>query len=385
MRNQTITLKLTRRADGRWQKKIDGKVRYFGDASTSESDARKMLLDFLTLREADRPIPSHVAATVQMVCERFIARCKRCVTDGELTRSTFLDYEIAVAEFAGFVGPTIRVADLTADLFGRFRAKLAKRLGHYALDRNIQAVRTMFKWAFDNNVIATQPRYGDRFKKTRAADRGQEQAAKREARGEKRFTGDELRRLLDASTDTPELRLFILLGLNAGFYSIDCSDLRWSEVKIVGGQMIVDRLRGKTKRRQKFVCWPEVRELIESRPRSGKRVFLTRHGNAWNRDGIDSISLAFNRLRKRAGVTRPGMGFSVLRHTHTSAVGGLVDRNAASVVRGHQIADITRHYDFPSVERLRRITDHARQVLLPSNHRSKKSIGRTSRAKTRDR
>lgn len=362
MRKQAETLTLTRRSDGRFCKKIGGTIHYFG---RDEEKARQALLDFYQLKGVSSPSERPDRTTVQGAGEAFLARQQQRVDDGDLSKGTFDDYDVAISEFAGHVGPDVRVSDLRADQFGAFRAHLAKRLGTGALDRNIQAVRTMFKWAYDNRVIDAVPRYGDRFHKSKASDRGQEQAVKIEKHGHRVFSTNELRAILKHEKCSGDLRTFILLGLNAGFYSKDCSDLDWSEIRIEGRDMIVDRYRVKNSRPQRFICWPEVRAAIEAkRAKKSGRVFLTVFDNPWNEGTKDAIGQQFDALLESADVKRKGLGFGALRHTHISAVGALGDLNAARRVRGHQIREIERHYDTPSIKRLRAVTSLARQALL---------------------
>jgi hypothetical protein len=57
------------------------------------------------------------------------------------------------------------VDDLAADDFEALRAKLAKRLGIHGLSREVQQVRTIFKYAFDAGLIERPVRFGPTFKR----------------------------------------------------------------------------------------------------------------------------------------------------------------------------------------------------------------------------
>jgi hypothetical protein len=146
---------------------------------------------------------------------------------------------------------------------------------------------------------------------------------------------------------------------------------------------LIDTDRTKTEVRRKFILWPETVLLVDEfrRKRTGvaDRIFMTAHGRPWVREKvhrakgliakstyIDSINMLFGRVLRSHKIKRRGMGFGALRHTHISAVGDHPDRNAARLVRGHKIEGIESHYDFPSIKRIKAVTDLARRRLLPA-------------------
>jgi integrase len=352
-----LTLRLCKRKDGRYCKWINGRMVYFG---RDERLARAMLLDLVRRQtlghlEPDQQVPLHELA------DHYHAACQLRISDGTMQARTLDDYTGAIREFLRSVGRTRLVSSLGADDFSLFRSALARRLGCYALDRNIVSIRRMFRWAAENRVIDREPIYGSGFRVSSRADKRFAQAKHESDHGPRVFNLPEIDAILDAAREP--MRTMILLGLNCGMYSIDCSDLLWSDIREVDGVTMIDRRRAKTGVVQRAPLWPEVLQSLGIR-RVG-RVFSTRRGNAWNRrNGTDSIAMEFGKMRHRAGVTRAGLGFGALRHTHVSAVSELPDINACRMVRGHQILGIESHYDFPSLERLLAVTSHARSKIL---------------------
>ncbi|MEO8165425.1 MAG: hypothetical protein ABI619_08510, partial [Betaproteobacteria bacterium] len=109
---------------------------------------------------------------------------------------------------------------------------------------------------------------------------------------------------------TERMRLFLLLGLNCGFTQIDISTLHRNHFDRKTN--VIDRLRNKTKHhihptRQVFNLWPETNALLLKNANTSSELILrTESGNELltrriNDDGsvteIDSIRLAFDRLR----------------------------------------------------------------------------------------
>lgn len=403
-------MRLAARPDGRFAKVIDGQYHYFGSNGNRDSALRE-LADFIRLRDrgiGERPQPAVGPATVAVVCQAFIDNRNTKLTEGAIGRGTFDDYRVAVEEFADAVGANVLVDDLVPADFARVRDKWAVRLGSWALDRNVQAVRTMFRWAGKHRLIDREPFWGDSFGKVIATERRREARDKVGQRGHRQFTRDELVKLIfgvkDDKRDVPPLRgqflAMVCLGLNAGMYSKDVSDLRRHDLKQEGKVLLIESHREKTGVPRRAPLWPETAQAIKNLPppcvrheRDADRVFTTAHGHPWNRNGIDSISMMFARRLRELGIKRPGIGFGTLRHTHVSAVGDHPDLVAARLVRAHKITTIEGHYDTPSLARLLAVTNLARKRLLPASPATSKSKGRrgegsakrTARAKTRGR
>jgi integrase len=362
-----ITLKLTARADGRFAKRIDGQYFVWPDEET----ARAAVIELARRRElgvSDSTVP----ATPTDPPLRTIANLFRAARKPHVQPGTWDDYETAIDGFLVIVGKYRFASSLRPNDFAQVREKWDGTLGPWKLDNRVQSVRSMFRWACKTaRLIDREPWYGDAFHKSKASDKRRVARQGVAERGERKFTTAELRKILDA-VDGP-LRAFVLLGLNGGMYAADIAQLVPADFHTEGRFQLIDNDRIKTGVRRKFILWPETIDALRACRRGTDRMFMTFHGNPWVNGETNSIALLFGRLLNGLGIKRRGVGFGALRHTHVSAVGGHHDHNAASVVRGHLIAGITVHYDFPDVKRLKAITDLARARLVTSALRQSSS------------
>lgn len=389
--------RLTPEKDGRFCKRVRGVLYHFGrdhdhDLALREwLKAKPLLLAGKRLeRAAERP----VLMTVNYVKEHFLKNCGDRVKDKTLRGGTFDDYDRAADEFAAHVGGGRDPDDLAPDDFASIRAAWAARMGPWSLDRHVQAVRTMFNHALTYRLIARAPFYGNSFHKSSEADKRAAGREREKTGGARIFSDEELIKILAAAAGN--LRAMILLGLNAGMYAADISLLTWSSIRREGGQRIIDFDRRKTGGvHWKFPLWPEtvaalaqVRRIQRRRkkfrePRVAAHadlIFRTLHGRPYHRENtlvaesgrvsksiaIDTIGQEFRKLLERLKIKRAGVSFGALRHTHITAVGDHVDERAARRVRGHKVKGIEKHYDKIPIERLKQVTDLARQRLLRS-------------------
>jgi len=360
MRN--YTLKLSRRADGRFQKKIDGKLYYFGDRNTTEDEAQKLLLRFLSSRSQPVREPDP-GITVIEAANAYAFACENRVADGLILSTTFDDYREAIQRFIDTVGKSATVTGLTPDDFARFRAKSEKRYNAWAFDREIQSVRTMFNWCYESRLIDRLPMYGKQFVKSTKAKKREERAIK----GYRGFSRASIDKLLTVNDD---MKAFILLALNSGMYSIDIANLKFGDIQNVNGIWCVKSYREKTKALRMFPLWQEIVDLIRPgiKRKSDRLIFTTVFGTVLNnRVGWDVIAKRFQRLKRRLQI-KDGSGFGGLKHTHIQAISDHPDKIAAAVVRGHVIDGILDHYDLPTVERLKSVTDLAYDRLIKKSN-----------------
>jgi integrase len=128
-----------------------------------------------------------------------------------------------------------------------------------------------------------------------------------------------------------------------------------SALKLDEGE--VDFPRPKTAIDRRAFLWPEtiqaVREVLAHRPRAkdpadADLVFLNTRGAPWITVGekgrSDNVTYQFCQLLKKAGLHRPGLGFSCLRHTSWTQVDVLPDKVAIDLVMGHGEVKMVKHY-----------------------------------------
>lgn len=399
-----LTLSVTKRADGRVCKRIDGRLRIWADLEA----ARKEIINLIALREgqgaaasATQPGPQ-AGISIRTVLNLFLEDREARMIDGRITKGTFLKYKDAIESFAAGVDNWKPAQDdslflmkrecpvglLTPAHFRHIRSQQARGRGACSLDVRIQCVRTGFRWAWEvARLIASPPHYGDDYHKPTKADKRADKRAGEDDRGEHRFTPRELGKLLKSPKLTGAIKAMVWLSLNSGMYAADCAELRWSDVRKEGKPWVVDTYREKTQVRQKFVLWAETKAAMDVwRALCPKAkadlpmdlVFVTRHGGAWvhetiRRDkngrveggsNINSVSLIFNKLLHSLGIKRQGVGFGAFRHTHVSAAARHPDMNARMVVRGHKIEGIESHYDYQNLSVLKSVTDLVYQSLI---------------------
>jgi integrase len=361
------TLHLTPHPSGCWQKRIDGKLYYFGTKGGSKQGAVDELIEFLRRRNAgEQPAAKGRELTLNELASLYAESCERRVSAGSMQRDTWAEYDRVINDFVSILGEAVRVSALSPD---RFREVVDRWKGYGAVRRGnqVQVIRTMFNWAGpQGEKLCEIPRYGP-FRKPDFAEVRAERYARERQHGQHRFAPDELKAMLAAASG--RLRCWILLGLNGGMYSIDIADLRRSDVRKEGKLLLIDTLRRKTSVPRCTPLWPETAKALAPFLRGrGEFLFTTIHGNPFNQrdNNTDSIGQEFREFVQALGIHREGVGFGAFRHTHVSAANAHHDVDARVLVRGHTIGGVDAHYDFPSIQRLRSVTDLVYAVLIRS-------------------
>jgi hypothetical protein len=183
-----------------------------------------------------------------------------------------------------------------------------------------------------------------------------------------------LRRLLDACT--PRVRLYVLLGLNCGFYQQDISDLHHNDLVVIDGKPAIWRKRSKSAHQNDFHVltwlWPETYELLlsESAPKENAhgRILLNSHGDILVREeqrgeaGTDAISRAYNRMREDIGVDLSLRQLRKIGWNKIKAITG--NEDMAKLWSGQAVAGVSRFYDRADYQPLLAPVEAYRQVLI---------------------
>jgi integrase len=387
---------LTPHASGAWQKKIRGKIHYFGkwarrvngklervqgDGWKEALEAYKAVAD--DLHAGRTPRVKGDGLTVNDLCNRFLTAKVRKQESGELGLRMFAEYKEITDLIVAAFGGTRLVEDLAADDFEKLRADMAARWGPVRLGNAITRVKSVFKYATDNVLIDRAPRYGGEFKKPNKAVLRRHRAQN----GEKMLEAGQLRAMVQgalvAGEEGPELvragaqlKAMILLGLNAGFGNHDCATLPRSALDLDAGW--VDFPRPKTGIARRCPLWPEtvaaIREALAGRPApkdeaDADLVFLQPSGRRWVRNTeksrTDNVSVHFCELLKKLGLHRDGLGFYTLRHVFRTVADAARDPVAIDLIMGHTDPSMGGHYR-ERVEdgRLRAVAEHVRQWLF---------------------
>jgi integrase len=382
---------LTPHPSGAWQKKIRGKIHYFGRWAKRvngklvriEGDGWKEALEEYKavaddLHAGRTPRVQSDGLTVADLCNRFLTAKQRQYEAGEITPRMFEptadpkkpkgEYPATTDRLIATFGGSRLVDDLAADDFEALRDEMAKQYGPVRLGNEIQKVRTVFKYAFESGLIDRPVRYGPQFKKPSASVLRRHRAQQ----GVKLFTADEIRRLLGGAES--QLRAMILLGVNCGFGMADCGRLPLSVLDF--DNTIIDFPRPKTGIARRCPLWSEtvaaLQEWLNIR-REPKEdaykslVFLTAQGRPWHKENMSGpLPFKFGRLLKSLEINgRKGLGFYTLRHVFRTVADESKDQPAVDFIMGHVDASMAGHYrERIDDRRLRAVADHVRAWLF---------------------
>jgi hypothetical protein len=165
--------------NGQWAKKILGKLHYFGlwnDWQAALKTYQEQRDDPRAGRKPRRR--GDERSTLRHLFNSFLTTKKLLLDAGEITARTFADYKATTDRLAGVFDLNRPIEDLGADDFEQLRATLAKSWGPVALGNEIQRVRVVFKYAYDNGLIDHPVRYGQAFKRPSRKTLRQARAAK---------------------------------------------------------------------------------------------------------------------------------------------------------------------------------------------------------------
>ena len=189
---------LTAHPAGYWCKKIRGRLYYFGPWDDPDGAEKKYLEQKDDLHAGRKPREDTEGLTVKQLANALLDAKQTLVDAGELSPRTWEGYKDACDLIVGAFGKSRLVSDLRPDDFASLRKRLTTNRGPHWLGNTIQYIRSIFKYAFDSDLIPTPLRFGPGFKrptkKTFRVHRAQQ--------GPKLFTAEEIRRLLD-SAGTP--------------------------------------------------------------------------------------------------------------------------------------------------------------------------------------
>lgn len=384
------TFPLTAHPNGQWCKKVRGKVHFFGIWAEPETALNRYLTLAVDLHSGRQPHNSTVSAeglTVKETCNAYLNWQKDKMEANEIGERWFEDCRSILKGFAKSLGNNRLVADLRPDDFQQYRNRQAKGLGVHALTREITVVRSVFKYAYESDLIDRPMKFGTGFSAPSAAMKRKAKAQVERQHGKKLFRKEELLSILNSSG--PLLKAAVLLGLNGGFGNLDCAKLPISAIDFEVG--VIEYSRPKTGVRRIVPLWPETTDalrkiLTDERPKpadekSAKLALLLPTGRpfvrqivARSKNGgpnrisrLDLLSRQFTELLKELKIHRNGIGFYALRHTFRTWADAAKDQHAVHLIMGHAIPGMSGIYvEEISIDRLRAVADHVRSKLWPS-------------------
>ena len=135
------------------------------------------------------------------------------------------------------------------------------------MSNHISAIKAMYHWAVDNEIIDTAPNL-------KAIKKISPQKIEKPI-----FTVTQLNKLLDSANT--QMKAMIWLGLNCGFGCTDCAELKWENFDLKKARVCFPR--GKTGISRNLPLWPETVQVLQQVQKSGELVFYTSRGNPWVR------------------------------------------------------------------------------------------------------
>ncbi len=355
-------------ASGQWSKKIRGKSHYFGPWSDPDAALVKYLDQREDLLAGRTPRAARDGLIMRDLVNSFLSAKRYLVDTGEIAATSWVDYHRACGRALAVFGKTRLVDDLAAEDFAQLRKEFSKTLGPVALGNEVQRIRGLFRWGYDEAQIDKPVRYGQSFKRP-----SRNVLRKNRNAGEKRlFEAHEIRAMIDAAG--PQLEAMILLGINCGFGNSDCATLPNGALDLKQGW--VDYPRPKTGVSRRCPLWPETVEALvlaaSKRPKArdkadGGLAFITRRGLRWSKESSSNpISAETGKLLRKLGIQRRGVNFYSLRHTFQTIGDAARDPIATRHIMGHAESanDMSAIYrEDVDDDRLRAVTDHVRAWL----------------------
>ena len=316
-------------SNGQWCKTFKGEKHYFGPWDDPQG-ALKVWKEFEAkhvLGMQPKTSNDSGGATVVGMVTGFLDSKQNKVDRGDLSPRTLNQYVIAGRWLVDGIGRHRLIETIGPADFTKLRNSFPANWGTVFSDARIMHVRTMFKWAYDNDVIDRPVKYGSDWSKTPKKRVRLEQQAKQG----KEFTKKETLALLEAAQ--PQIKAMILLGLNAGYGNLDCARLRTTDVKGVW----LDVPRGKTGQKRRCWLWQETRDALKAvmREHDGEEpLFKTAAGNLWVDEdtGRNNLTKEFLKLRKRTDCNRKGVGFYSFRHMTETIASDAPVKNVQPVI-----------------------------------------------------
>lgn len=367
---------------GQWMKKFKGKQYYFGADPNAAIKLYLSQKDHL-IAGVDPPTENADISVRDLVNHYLVHREQdrdsKKTSTSYITDRTFSEYKDTGSVMVA-LWDRRSVAMLRPMDFATLRHKLDSGSPD-RLRRRMTNVRSIFKWGRSVGLINADVKFGDEFD---LADKSQLRKAK----------ANRKEPILDAVTINtalaaawPQMKAFILLGINCGFYSKDINDLKNSYVD----REFIQFAREKTGIDRRCWLWPETREAIAAAkaPENAEdRMFLSKRGNPLHvphgLNRTDLIACNWTELKKMIGLKRENSGFKCFRHTFRTEADGAKDPEAVRLVMGHTDGSVGEFYRHRfDDERLIAVAQHVRHWLLGTAAETKTSKKPTKKAAKR--
>jgi integrase len=375
---------LTPHQNGQFCKKILGKIHYFGTVDDPDKALANYHQHSAGLHSGHvSSVPKSIRAiTLRELANEFLNAAAAKRDAGRLSKRTFSDYYRVCEQVIGVLGRDFPVAAITREHFNDVHRCLSEGVSPTTLDGRIGITRSLFKFAYDEELIEQPLRL-------KALPRPEKRVLRvdRAKRGRRHFVASEIRAMLDAAS--VPMRAMILLGINCGLGNTDIARLTKNAIDLE--RQWLDYPRPKTGVDRKCPLWPEttaaINAAIQEQLKRGPvgedlkhLLFVTRKGHPFVRSEEkvddrgkpsvtehDAIATSFKRLMEKKGIVTGGLGFYGLRRSLETIGGETGHQVAVDHIMGHAPASgdmgaVYRQHVAESA--LRSVTDYVRAWLF---------------------
>lgn len=375
---------LTPHRNGQFCKKIRGKLYYFGTVADPEQALANYHRHCEGLHAGHvNHVPKRAGAiTLRELANAFLNAAAARRDADRLASRTFTDYYRVCGQVIAALGRDLPVAAVTREHLATLHRSLAADVSATTLDGRVGIVRSLFKFAYDEELIEQPLRL-------KALPRPEKRVLRvdRAKRGRRHFIASEIRAMLGAAK--APLRAMILLGINCGLGNTDIAKLSKDAIDL--DRRWLDYPRPKTGVSRRCPLWPETVEAINLVIQQQRErvpvdaavqhlLFVTRKGHPFVRSAQkvddngrpvvtehDAIATSFKRLMAGQGIAVPGLGFYGLRRSLETIGGETGHQVAVDHIMGHAPAsgDMGAVYRQHVAETaLRSVTDYVRFWLF---------------------
>ncbi len=220
-----------------------GKRIYLG---ADEKAALASYYDLARGKSPKQPVSKAVPISAKELANRFVTSQR---ANWRNTGDTSRGYEDWLRRFLKD-HPGLIAGEFTVEDFAAWKESLRRRkYAPQSINHYLSAVRAMFTFAEDAELLDRIPRFRRVKNESRSAMRSQPKAL---------YTAEQIQKLIEKADE--QVKLMILLALNCGFGPKDLQDLRWDHFQ--GNRVTLPR--SKTGICQTYCLWPETLTAIEN-------------------------------------------------------------------------------------------------------------------------
>jgi integrase len=323
----SVDFPLTPHNNGRWCKKIKGKLHYFGRWEDPDS----ALAEYNEATGNKPPgLPDNSGHSIYEVLDRFLEARKSDLATGELSQRTWDDYRSNCDLILSKVDNDMVVEKMTYEDFASLRSKMFEsidnpvvKVGPTTATNRIRMAKVALRY-IETIVPRFKLDFGGQLRGASAKSKRRSKAEQEDG-GRKLHSALEIRNAVDKAN--PDIKAMLLLGINCAFGNSDCGRLTWKYLDLKNGWHIYHREKTFIPRRAKL--WPETVTALSSLDRNDRhdRVFVTKYDNWWSTFAVShearKLGIEFYRLRRTfrtiSDETREAMAIHLIMGHATSS------------------------------------------------------------------